>query len=305
MILSVVAPCFNEEEVLKEFYLRLYRTLTSLNISNYEIILVDDGSHDKTWDTILLLNEIDPKLRGIRLSRNWGHQAALTAGLQEASGEVIFIIDSDLQDPPELLGPMLDKMMNGFDVVYGKRRTRLGETAFKKISAFIFYRFLSLIAEVHIPTDTGDFRLINQRVLRAYGQISERGRFTRGLISWMGFRQTHVDYDRQQRYAGVSKYPIRKMINFAIDAIIGFSTRPLRIITILGTTLSMSALLFFLLNLNVLSLIFLIGSLQIFSIGLLGEYVGRSYNESRNRPLFLIQEITAREENTIELASLH
>lgn len=303
MFLSVVAPCFNEEDVLEEFYLRLNSTLKTAGIESYEIILIDDGSKDLTWNIICVINKRDSKVRGIRLSRNFGHQAALTAGLNDCSGDYIFIIDSDLQDPPELLVPMLKKINQGFDVVYGQRNRRLGETWFKLLTANIFYRILSIMADIDIPKDTGDFRLLNRKVLEAYKTITESQRFTRGLIAWLGFKQTPISYERHARYAGLTKYPFLKMINFSLDAVTGFSLKPLRLIILLG--ILTSALSFFALSYTIyqwlfsntvpgwaslMTVICLISCIQIICLGVVGEYVGRTFSETKKRPLYLIQE---------------
>jgi glycosyltransferase involved in cell wall biosynthesis len=303
MFLSVVAPCFNEEDGLEEFYLRLKASIGDAGISSYEVLLVDDGSSDRTWDIIRMISHRDKHIRGIKLSRNFGHQAALTAGLDEADGDYIFIIDSDLQDPPELLEPMLIKMKNGFDVVYGQRKRRSGENFFKLTSAKFFYRFLSLMADVYIPKDTGDFRLINRRVLNSYKEINESQRFTRGLIAWLGFKQVALPYDRHPRFAGNTKYPLMKMINFSIDAVTGFSLKPLRMIIILGLITSGVSFLAFVYSIyqsiffntvpgwaSLMTVVCLIGCVQIICLGVVGEYVGRTFIETKKRPLYLIQE---------------
>lgn len=303
MFLSVVAPCFNEEDGLEEFYLRMKSSVRDAGINSYEVILIDDGSKDRTWDIIRLISQRDKHVRGIKLSRNFGHQAALTAGLNEAIGEHIFIIDSDLQDPPELLEPMLIKMKSGFDVVYGQRKRRSGETLFKLASAKIFYRFLSIMADVSIPQDTGDFRLISRRVLDSYKEISESQRFTRGLIAWLGFKQVALPYDRHPRFAGSTKYPLMKMINFSIDAVTGFSLKPLRMIILLGLITSAMSFFAFIYSVyqwiflntvpgwaSLMTVVCLIGCVQIICLGVVGEYVGRTFTETKKRPLYLIQE---------------
>lgn len=303
MYVSVVAPCFNEEEGLKEFYLRVIRAIKETHAQFYEIILVDDGSKDHTWREISDLQGMDKNVRGLRLSRNFGHQSALTAGLLSARGDYIFIIDSDLQDPPELLGPMIKKLHEGFDVVYGQRKRREGETFFKKFSAHMFYRFLSVLADIDIPKDTGDFRLMNRKVLEAYHSLNESHRFTRGLIAWLGFKQTALSYDRHARYAGTTKYPLMKMINFSLDAVTGFSLKPLRLIILLGVFASFISLLalgyalygwVFSKNIpgwtSLMTVILLLSSVQLICVGVVGEYVGRTFTESKRRPLFFIQE---------------
>lgn len=293
MDLSVVAPCMNEEEGLEAFYLRLLNVIKMTGLPDYEIILIDDGSNDQTWNVIQTLHGFNPHVYGIRLSRNFGHQAALTAGLKRASGKYIFIIDSDLQDPPELLVPMIEKMNTGFDVVYGQRKVRRGETAFKLITAKVFYRLLSYMADIQIPKDTGDFRLINRKVLEAYHALSESQRFTRGLIAWLGFKQVALPYERHARFAGTTKYPLKKMINFSLDAMTGFSLKPLRLIVYLGVMIAFLALIAALSSPSLITALFLLSSVQLISIGIVGEYVGRTFVESRKRPLFLIQETTS------------
>lgn len=303
MLLSIVAPCFDEEEGLEEFYLRMRVCLQEAGITDYEMILIDDGSADRTWDIIKLIHRKNSKVRGLKLSRNFGHQAALTAGLHEAAGEFIFIIDSDLQDPPELLIPMLSKIQDGYDVVYGKRKKREGETWFKLASARAFYRVLQSLADIDIPADTGDFRLMRRKVLLAYKSITETKRFTRGLISWLGFRQTALLYDRHSRFAGTTKYPLRKMINFSLDAITGFSLKPLRLIILTGGIASVFSLAGFIYSLygwyysqtvpgwaSLMAMICLISCVQLVCIGVVGEYVGRTFLESKRRPLYLLEE---------------
>jgi glycosyltransferase involved in cell wall biosynthesis len=305
MYLSVVAPCMNEEDGLEEFYLRINGTFIYSQIKDYEIILIDDGSSDRTWELINYLSKRDGRVKGLKLSRNFGHQAALTAGLNEASGEYIFIIDSDLQDPPELLPLMLEKMFQGFDVVYGQRKSRQGETKLKLVTASLFYKTLSLLSDIHIPRDTGDFRLINRKVLEAYKKISESQRFTRGLIAWLGYKQTPILYDRHPRFAGTTKYPLMKMINFSLDAVTGFSLKPLRLIIYLGVLTSGISVLAFFYSIygwllshtvpgwaSIMTAVCILSSVQLICIGVVGEYVGRTFAETKKRPLYLVQEKT-------------
>jgi len=227
---SVAVPCYNEEASLPQLHRRLTAACVEVAGDDYEIVLVNDGSRDDTWRVISGLAATDPHIRGVDLSRNFGHQAALTAGLTLCSGGRIFIIDADLQDPPELLKPMMDAMdEQGADVVYGKRRSRAGETHSKKLTATIFYRLLGQLIDFEIPTDAGDFRLMTRRVLEALLSMPESHRFIRGMVSWIGFRQIPLEYDRQSRFAGETGYTFAKMINFALDAITAFSARPLRL----------------------------------------------------------------------------
>jgi polyisoprenyl-phosphate glycosyltransferase len=224
--LSVVAPCFNEATGLREFHARV--SAACAGFPDHEIVLVDDGSKDATWPVICALTKKDPHVRGIRLSRNFGHQAALTAGLMAAGGARILMIDADLQDPPELLPEMMKAMDAGADVVYGKRTSRRGESVFKRVTAAAFYRVISRLSEVDIPVDTGDFRLVDRRVLDALLSMPERYRFVRGMVAWIGFKQVPLEYVRNPRFAGTTNYTLARMIKFSMDAITGFSTVPHR-----------------------------------------------------------------------------
>jgi dolichol-phosphate mannosyltransferase len=271
---------------------------------NYEIVLVDDGSNDRTRAMMKEAQCRDPRIVAVFLSRNHGHQLALTAGLSIARGERIFVLDADLQDPPELLSAMMARMDEGFDVVYGIRRSRAAESAFKRSSAHLFYRLLNRIAGVEIPRDTGDFRLMTRRVADELAGMPERHRFIRGMISWIGFPQTGFPYDRDPRFAGVTKYPLRKMLVFALDAITGFSVVPLRLATMLGLLFSFLSVIFGVYALgawvagtviqgwtSLTLIILLIGGVQLLMIGILGEYIGRLYMQSKGRPLFIIEDI--------------
>jgi dolichol-phosphate mannosyltransferase len=302
--LSVTIPCFNEEAGLPELYRRVTATCREVIGDDYEVILVNDGSRDGTWNAIKTLSELDPHVIGIDLSRNFGHQAALTAALTLSRGERIFILDADLQDPPELLGAMMTAMDDGADVVYGKRRTRAGETRRKKITAKIFYRVLAHLIDFDIPTDAGDFRLMSRRVLVALLSMPEAHRFIRGMVSWIGFRQVPLEYDRQSRFAGETGYTFAKMINFALDAITAFSAKPLRIglyagiallgLSWLGIVYSVISWLFFSTQPGWTSLIIVVmfmGGAQIFMLAMIGEYVSRTFVQTKGRPLYLLREI--------------
>lgn len=266
-----------------------------------EFILVDDGSTDNTWDEITKAAEYDPRVRGIKLSANRGHQLALTAGLEAAVGDRIFMLDADLQDPPELLPDMMAIMDRGYDVVYGRRTKREGERLLKKITAFVFYRTINYLSDAEIPNDTGDFRLVSRRALDAVLSMPERARFIRGMFSWAGFRQIGVEYIRNERLAGETKYGWPQMIRFALDAVTGFSIKPLR----LATQLSIFSLIItFLMAIYVFgSLIFFqaadgwastllavsfFSSIQLLTLGIMGEYIGRLYIEAKGRPLYYI-----------------
>jgi glycosyltransferase involved in cell wall biosynthesis len=304
--LSVVSPCFNEAAGIVEFYRRVSAAVRAAGFGAYEIVLVDDGSTDGSWERIKQLTAGDPQVVGIRLSRNYGHQAALTAGLARARGKLVFVLDSDLQDPPELLSAMRDRLKDeGAEVVYGRRRSRQGETTFKRLTAAGFYRLLDAMTEVRIPLDTGDFRLMTKRMAGLLVSMPERDRFMRGMASWVGFKQVPYDYDRDPRRVGETKFSLRQMVRFASDAILGFSMLPLRLAGLLSA-LSFVAL-FGLLGYVLFSFLFLdttpgwtsmalivltTSSVQLFTLAVISEYVGRIYMDSKRRPLFIIDEIT-------------
>ena len=304
-LLSIVVPCFNEEACLAELHQRLSAAARSAVGSNYELVLVNDGSRDGSWEAMRRLAEADRNLVAINLSRNHGHQLALTAGLDLSRGDIILIIDADLQDPPELLGPMLETMREqGADVVYGVRKSRAGETAFKRATAHGFYRLLSRATEVDIPLDTGDFRLMSRRALDALLAMPEQARFIRGMVAWIGFRQVPFAYDRQERFAGETKYPLRKMIRFALDALTGFSSAPLKLASHFGLGLSFGSLLLVLYIAyawaagrsiqgwtSLMLVVVVLGAIQMFVLALMGEYIGRLYNEAKGRPLYIVQDI--------------
>jgi len=303
--LSIVSPCYNEQESLSELCKRLTGACEAEVGDEYEIVLIDDGSSDSTRSLINELCKRDSHFVGVFLSRNHGHQLALSAGLQTCRGERILIIDADLQDPPELLGDMM-KLMDeeGADVVYGQRCERRGESPFKRLTAHLFYRLLNSLVDVKIPVDTGDFRLMSRRTLNELNRMPEQHRFIRGMVSWIGFRQVPLKYQRQERFGGETKYPFRKMLRFAVDAISGFSIVPLRIATYLGFVCSILGIVFlgytaysYLSGIAIhgwttlMAVILILGSGQLLVLGVLGEYLGRLYMQSKNRPLFIIQEI--------------
>jgi polyisoprenyl-phosphate glycosyltransferase len=307
--LSVVSPCFNEQGNLGELYRRVTEACTASVGTDYEIVLVDDGSTDATRAIIRELSERDPYVVGVVLSRNHGHQLALSAGLRICRGERILIIDADLQDPPELLGDML-KLMNSekADVVYGQRDERRGESPFKKFTARLFYRLLNRLTDTRIPVDTGDFRLMTRRTLDELNQMPEQHRFIRGMVSWIGFRQVPLQYERKERFSGETKYPFKKMLRFAIDAVSGFSIVPLRIATYLGFICSVLGFIFFTYTAysyfsgiaiqgwtTLMTVVLILGSGQLLVLGVIGEYLGRLYMQSKNRPLFIIEEIVRNE----------
>jgi polyisoprenyl-phosphate glycosyltransferase len=319
MLLSVIVPCYNEAAVLRATHERLSRTLGSLPDIEFEIIFVDDGSADDTFHLLIGLQASDGRVRVVRLSRNFGHQVAVTAGLAEASGDAIVIIDADLQDPPEVIPEMLDLWNAGNDVVYGSRVTREGESRFKLWTAKAFYRMINRLSDTEIPLDTGDFRLVDRKVAEVLLAMPERGRFLRGMVSWVGFRQTPVFYKREPRHAGKSKYPLLKMIRFAMDGIVSFSILPLRLaaftglaaiwIALAGIVLAVVVRIFALYDLqlgrgwaSLFVAISFMGGVQLLCLGLIGEYLGRIYTEVKQRPLYAVRErlgFAAREpENT-------
>jgi dolichol-phosphate mannosyltransferase len=303
-ILSIVVPCYNEEQVIEETARRLGQLCSDLEDLEVEIIFVDDGSRDRTRSLLKTLAERDPRMKVIGLARNFGHQIAVTAGVDASSGDAVVIIDADLQDPPEVIPEMIAKWREGYDVVYGTRTDRPGESAFKLATARGFYRVLNRLSEVPIPYDTGDFRLISRNVVEALRAMPERDRFVRGMISWVGFNQIALPYKRAARFAGESKYPLRKMLHFAVDGILSFSTKPLQASVAMGMLCASLALLgiiyalFFRLFTDawvpgwtaLFIAVLFIGGVELISVGILGEYVGRIYHEIKHRPLYIVQE---------------
>src|ERR1051325_11636524 len=306
--LSVIVPLYNEELVIRQ----MHQTLTAVlcrNQLDYEVILINDGSRDATPEIARELCRNDPRLKLISFSRNFGHQLAITAGMDKAAGEVVVIIDADLQDPPEVILDMIEKWRQGYHVVYGVRRARKGESIFKLFTAAAFYRLLRLMTAVDIPTDTGDFRLMDRRVVEQLKLMRERSRFVRGMVSWVGFKQTNVEYVRESRLAGETKYPLKKMIKFALDGILSFSQVPLKLSSALGFVCSIVS---FLLMISVIGIKFFhpevviqgwtsllvaclfLGGVQLIAIGILGEYIGRIYDEIKARPLYIVEEEPAR-----------
>jgi polyisoprenyl-phosphate glycosyltransferase len=305
LALSIVVPCYNEESCLGELHGRLAAAARAVAGDGYEIVIVNDGSRDRSWEMMRTLAVGDPHLVAVNLSRNHGHQLALTAGLDLCAGERILIIDADLQDPPELLADMMAEMdRQRADVVYAVRRARAGETAFKRGTAKLFYRLLSRLAEIEIPRDTGDFRLMSRRALDAFLSLPEQARFIRGMVAWVGFRQVPIAYDRAERHAGQSKYPFSKMLRFALDAVTGFSTAPLRMASHIGLWLVAASVLLlgyiavgFLTGsaipgwTSLMLVVVVLGAVQMFVLGMIGEYLGRLYMEAKHRPLYIVAEI--------------
>jgi dolichol-phosphate mannosyltransferase len=316
--LSIVVPCFNEEACLDALHQRLTGAAREAVGEDYEIVLVNDGSRDASWPLMQRIVAADPRVVAVNLSRNHGHQLALTAGLDLSRGETILIIDADLQDPPELLAKMLEAMKSeDADVVYGVRRSRRGDTAFKRVTAHAFYRLLSRATEVDIPLDAGDFRLMSRRALDALLAMPEQARFIRGMVAWIGFRQMPFAYDRQVRFAGETKYPVRKMFRFALDALTGFSSAPLKLASHAGLWLSAGSLLLILYIAyawtsgqsiqgwtSLMLVVLVLGAVQMFVLALMGEYIGRLYNEAKRRPLYIVQEVAGGERRDHRLGYL-
>ncbi len=300
--LSVVVPCFNEAQVLQATHDRLVAALTGA--CPFEIIYVDDGSRDATWETLADLQETDDRVRALRLSRNFGHQVAATAGLDAATGDAVVLIDADLQDPPDVIPAMVRRWREGYDVAYGRRLARDGESVFKLGTASAFYRIFNAVATIEAPLDTGDFRLLDRKVVDALGTMREGHRFLRGMVSWLGFRQIAVPYHRAARAAGHTKYPLRRMLRLATDGILSFSTLPLRLATVAGALACLAGMGGLLASAvlrvaggawpsataAVLIAIAVMGGLQLLCLGIAGEYLGRIYVESCRRPLYALAE---------------
>jgi dolichol-phosphate mannosyltransferase len=304
LALSIVVPIYNEEDGLDVMVARVTAAAQACAGGGYELILVNDGSKDTSWAKICAHADRDPRIVAINLARNHGHQLALTAGLHHVRGELIFVLDADLQDPPELLAPMLAKLREGHDVVYGQRVKRHGETAFKRGTAALFYRMLDRVVDTHIPPDTGDFRLMTRRVVEQLNAMPERYRFIRGLVSFVGFSQVPFPYERDPRFAGETKYPLRKMVALAVDAVTSFSVVPLRFASHLGMLFGLAGLASLVGILwvwlaggtvqgwaSLAALILIMGSVQLLVLGVFGEYLGRMYMEGKHRPLFIVAEV--------------
>ena len=300
---SIIAPIFNELDNIPEFYERIMEVMDSTG-EPWELIMVDDGSMDGSTKLIRELNAKDPRVKPVIFARNFGHQIAVTAGLDYSQGKAVVIIDSDLQDPPEVILDLIDKWRSGYEVVYAVRSEREGETWFKEFTASIFYRLIYRITDVEIPRDTGDFRLIDRKVVNVMGEMRERHRFLRGMSVWVGFHQTGVEYKRAARYAGETKYPFKKMLKFATDAITSFSYFPLQVAMYMGFTAAGISIIaiplviilrasgsqaFFGQATTLLAVLFL-GGVQLISLGILGEYIGRLYDEAKGRPLYIVRE---------------
>ncbi len=302
-LLSVIVPCYNEAEVIDLTYRALTDALTTEQFS-LEFLFIDDGSQDATLEKLRRIAREDQRVRVLSLSRNFGHQMALTAGLDHARGDLVALIDADLQDPPEVILEMVEKWREGYQVVYGQRVDREGETAFKQASSRGFYRLLRFLSDTDIPADTGDFRVIDRRIVETLRLMPEKDRFLRGMIGWTGFRQTAIRYTRRARAAGTTKYPLRKMVGFATSGILAFSSRPLRLATWTGLGISLLAAIGIIYAIalrlftsywvsgwtfTIVAILF-IGGIQLLFLGLIGEYIARIYTENKNRPHYIVQE---------------
>jgi len=298
-LLSVVAPVFDEEDTLEEFYRRVTESLAAVPI---EIVLVDDGSSDASPALLEALAQRDPRVRVLTLSRNFGHQAAITAGLDEARGDAVVILDADLQDPPEVIPQMLERWREGAEVVYGVRRLRSGESRSKLVTARWFYKLFARLAQIDLRQNSGDFRLLGREAHAAVRSMRERSRFVRGMTVWVGFEQAAVEYERDQRFAGQTKYTLRRMLRFSVDALSSFSHVPLQAATVLGFTFSMIAFLGIPVAIGiriagefvpgittVLLAVLLLGGIQLITVGIIGEYLARIYDEVKQRPLYIVR----------------
>ncbi len=304
MLLSVIVPCYNEQEVLHATHERLTSVLAGMSWLDYEIIFVNDGSHDDTQIILAQLQAVDRHVRVLLLSRNFGHQIAVTAGLEEAAGDAVVVIDADLQDPPDVIPQMVQLWRDGNDVVYGLRTDRQGESKFKLWTAKVFYRLINRLSETKMPFDAGDFRLIDRRVVQVINEMPERARFLRGMVSWAGFKQVSLPYERAARHAGTSKYPLTKMISFAMDGIISFSLVPLKLAIwtgFLAIWIAVAGIIVAIVDrvmdknltrgwASLFVAVLFMGGVQLVSLGILGEYLGRIYTEVKRRPLYVVQE---------------
>jgi dolichol-phosphate mannosyltransferase len=303
-LISVVVPCFDEQEVLRETHRQLLAVLDSLRDAGFELLYVDDGSRDNTPDILREFQLEDKRVRVIRFSRNFGHQMALTAGLEHAMGDAVAVIDADLQDPPEVILEMVERWRDGYHVVYGLRAERAGETSFKLWTARIFYRLMGKLSKVNIPMDVGDFRLMDRRVVNVLLSMPERDRFLRGMVSWVGFKQIAVVYSRAARHAGDSKYSLLKMLRFAADGVVSFSFTPLRAAIWMGAFsifLALAGIVYAIVIrlytndwvrgwASIFTAVLFVGGVQLVTLGIVGEYVGRIYAEVKRRPLYVVEE---------------
>jgi glycosyltransferase involved in cell wall biosynthesis len=303
-LISIVVPVFNETEVIEVFYKRCKSVFNSLDSFICEIIFVDDGSKDDSYKKMIRLADLDQNVKIIKFSRNFGHQIAITAGMDVASGNAVVIIDADLQDPPEVIKDFIRKWEEGYDVVYGVREKREGENRMKLFTASVFYRILKVFTKIDIPVDTGDFRLLSRRAVLHLRELREHDRFVRGLVSWIGFKQTAVHYHRDMRYAGETKFPYKMMVKFAIDGITSFSSVPLKLATILGYITSIFAFFYACIVFiqkalgitvqgwaTIMVGILFLGGIQLICLGIMGEYVARIFNQIKQRPMYIVDEV--------------
>ncbi|MBU3138237.1 glycosyltransferase family 2 protein [Clostridium gasigenes] len=301
-LISVVVPMYYEEKVVGECYRRLSEVMNNVKY-NYELIFVNDGSKDRTLKMLKELAKEDNRIKIIDFARNFGHQIAVTAGIKEAHGDAVIIIDADLQDPPELIVDMIDKWENGYEVVYAKRKKREGETFFKVLTAKYFYKILNVMSDIEIPKDTGDYRLMDRKAVDVFNSMPEKNRFVRGMVSWIGFNQTYVEFVRSERFAGETKYPLKKMLKLAEDGIVSFSNKPIKIIGGIGllfVTIFFTQIIYAICNTmfgNRVSVIFylssyisLIAGIILVAMSVLGTYIGKIFDESNGRPLYIIRE---------------
>ncbi len=308
LALSVVVPCLNEAEVLPDLHRRVTLACEQTVGDSYELLLINDGSSDKTPTLLRALAEKDPHIVAVNLARTYGHQIALTAGLSLCEGDRVFILDADLQDPPELLPAFMKALDEGAEIAYGQRTRRDGENCLKCASASLFYRLLSRLSDAPIPKDTGDFRLISRRACDILNAMPERSRFLRGMMGWIGLKQTPVPYNRAPRLAGKTKYPFRKMLRFAFDGITSFSIKPLRLASYMGVAFGLMglALLLYVFHAwlagetvqgwtSLMVVVLVLGSAQLLCLGVFGEYLGRLYMESKQRPLFVIESVVRKD----------
>ena len=301
--ISMVVPMYNEEEMVNECYTKLTEVLSNIENYEYEIIFVNDGSKDKTLEKLIEISNKDNKTKIVSFSRNFGHQAAVTAGLKHVSGDAIVIIDSDLQDPPELIPEMLKLWEDGNDVIYGKRKKRKGESVFKLLTAKMFYNILNSLSETEIPKDTGDFRLVDRRVVDSINLLPEHNKFLRGLFSWVGYKQIPYEYNRKERAFGKTKYPLKKMLKLASDGILSFSTKPLKLVGVLGLfsiVMSILILIYAILSFafkwnhltagwtSIMVTVTFFAGVQLLSLWIMSKYIARIYDESRDRPQYII-----------------
>ncbi|HEY9897910.1 MAG TPA: glycosyltransferase family 2 protein [Pantanalinema sp.] len=304
MLISVVIPIFNEEAIIPELHRRLTAAMEGMP-EDYELVFVNDGSRDRSVELLRELATRDVHSRLVNLSRNFGHQIAITAGMDHAQGDAVVIIDADLQDPPEVIAELAAKWREGYDVVYAVREQRQGESLFKRVTAAGFYRLISKITNVDIPVDTGDFRLMSRTAVEGLKRVREKNRFVRGLVAWLGFKQTGVKFVRHERFAGETKYPLKKMLKFAFDGITSFSFLPLQLATYMGFIVSGASFLGILYVVylrfftqativgwaSLMAVLLFLGGVQLITIGIIGEYIGRIYEEVKGRPLYLTQEV--------------